>query len=72
MSVGKLSKMLYIRDRAKIEGVPFDLSVKFFRRALEGGVVSLFGVQVEDGEMVCDNQEPREGFMQEWLQRVSS
>lgn len=69
MSVGKLSKMLH---RAKIEGVPFDLSVKFFRRALEGGVVSLFGVQVEDGEMVCDNQEPREGFMQEWLQRVSS
>lgn len=74
MENGELSRKLhaYIRDRAKIEKVSFDLPLAFFRGAVEHGVVSFFGVRIEDGEMVEDLQEPREGFMAEWLERVGS
>lgn len=53
----------YIRRRAKVEGVKFDLPLEIFERAVKAGAKT-FGV-VHDGEkMLHDEQEPYPGFFE--------
>ena len=60
----------YIRARAAVEGVGYELGPEFFEARLEKGVRNFFGVEVnEAGTLINDEQEPRAGYLQEWLAR---
>lgn len=60
----------YIRDRAAVEGVGFSLPFSIFTAAVSRGA-KVFGV-VHDGQrMLFDEQEPFEGYLQQWLRRSS-
>lgn len=54
----------YISFRAKREGVSYGLDPLFFLGALDGGCREFFGVTVDRGELVNDNQFP--AFFKEW------
>jgi len=59
----------YMRARADVEGASYDLSPKFFTAHLQAGVASFFGIDVDlaNGVLVRDRQEPRPGFFEAWL-----
>jgi hypothetical protein len=59
----------YLRARADIEGVCYKLSPEFFAVYIEAGVASFFGIDVDlaNGVLVRDRQEPRPGFFEAWL-----
>lgn len=53
----------YVRDRAEVEGVGYALSVEFFDDCLNAGVRRFFGVKVERGKIVSDEEERGSGRM---------
>jgi hypothetical protein len=59
----------YMRARADVEGVSYDLGPEFFTAYLKAGVASFFGIDVDlaNGVLVRDRQEPRPGFFEAWL-----
>ena len=59
----------YMRARADVEGACYELSPEFYTAHLEAGVASYFGVDVDlaNGVLVRDRQEPRPGFFEAWL-----
>jgi len=66
-----LSRLLheYIRDRAVVEGVAYEFTPAFFQSALNMGVAEFFGVEVEDGKMISDTQEPKTGYFKQWIEK---
>jgi hypothetical protein len=54
----------YVRFRAKTEGVGYDLSPEYFLAALRNGVRAFFGVEVENGELIDDIQQPE--LLEKW------
>jgi hypothetical protein len=58
----------YLRARADVEGVGYELSPEFFAEAIKMGVEFYFGIEVDlvDGVLVQDRQEPRPGFFEAW------
>lgn len=56
----------YIRERASVENTGFNLTPEFFDKALASGVRQFFGVKVENGKMISDDQEPWPGFLDAW------
>ena len=59
----------YMRARADVEGLCYDLNPEFFAAAIKAGVASYFGIDVDlaNGVLVRDRQEPRPGFFEAWL-----
>ena len=57
----------YMRARAAVEGVSYTLNPDFFDGLLKAGIASYFGVEVANGELVRDRQEPQPGFFETWL-----
>lgn len=59
----------YLRDRADIEGVGYDLTPNFFMSAFRGGARTMFGVEMCDhGELLGDAQEPYPGYFKAWME----
>ena len=48
----------YMQFRAANEGVEYDLSPDFFSDALERGCEMFFGVVIQNGQLVADEQQP--------------
>lgn len=60
----------YIECRAKVEGVPFQLSLEYFESAVTIAA-KVFGV-VHDGErMLFDEKEPYEGFFAKTVAEIN-
>jgi hypothetical protein len=57
--------MEYIKRRAAVEGVGFDLPLDLFEDCVEGGVNPVFGVYHDGEKMLSDAQEPYPGFFAE-------
>jgi hypothetical protein len=59
----------YLRARADVEGVSYGLSPEFFAAFIKAGVACFFGIDVDlaNGVLVRDCQEPRPGFFEAWL-----
>ena len=59
----------YLRARADVEGVGYELSPEFFSAYIKAGVASYFGVDADlaKGVLVQDRQEPWPGFFETWL-----
>ena len=55
----------YVRERAKVEGVGFGMSVGFFEEAIERQFRPIFGVHHDGLEMLWDDQEPYAGFFEQ-------
>lgn len=66
----ELAKQLheYIRDRAEVEGVGYQLDIEFFDDVLRLGT-QFFGVRVQGGKMVSDDQEPWPGYFKAWIDK---
>ena len=64
--MSELAKQLreYIRRRAEVEGVDFDLSLDFFEQGAAVGA-KMFGVVHDGTEMLYDEQEPYPGFFEQ-------
>jgi hypothetical protein len=58
----------YLRARADVEGVGYELSPEFFTAFIKMGVASYFGIDVDlaKGVLVRDWQEPRPGYFEAW------
>lgn len=56
----------YVRDRAKVEKMGFDLPVDMFIQAIMLNA-SMFGVHHDGKEMLWDEQEPHPGYFKEWV-----
>jgi|TARA_R110000851_G_scaffold90594_1_gene197867 hypothetical protein len=54
----------YIKKRAEVEGVGFDLEIDIFQESASR-CMSTFGVFHAKGEMLYDEQEPYDGFFQQ-------
>jgi hypothetical protein len=48
----------YMSYRARKENVGYDLSPEFFSKALDQGAVEFFGVEIQDGKLLRDKQQP--------------
>jgi hypothetical protein len=57
----------YISFRAKREGVSYGLDPLFFLGALDGGCREFFGVTVDRGELIKDEQFPK--LFNDWKNR---
>jgi hypothetical protein len=59
----------YLRARADVERVSYELSPECFTALIKAGVASYFGVDLDlaTGVLVRDRQEPRPGFFEAWL-----
>lgn len=55
----------YIRDRASVEGVGFDLALSLFIMAVLRGMF-VFGVHHDGKRMLRDDQEPYPGYFRDW------
>jgi len=53
----------YIKKRAEVEGVGFELEIDTFKECVER-CASTFGVKHSKKEMLYDEQEPYEGFFE--------
>jgi hypothetical protein len=64
----------YLRARADVKGVSYDLSPECFTAIIKAGVASYFGVDLDlgTGVLVRDRQEPRPGFFEAWLESKKS
>jgi hypothetical protein len=64
----------YLRARAAVEGVSYNLNPEIFTGFMRAGVASYFGVDVDlaTGVLVRDRQEPRPGFFEAWLESKKS
>jgi hypothetical protein len=54
----------YIKKRAKVEGVGFELPLSIFTEAIKLGASPIFGVHVSNGQLLKDDQEPYPGFFE--------
>jgi hypothetical protein len=60
----------YMRFRAADEGVEYDLSPDFFANAIEKGCELFFGVEIQDGKLVADEQQPK--LFKKWKRDTNS
>ena len=58
----------YIRDRAKVEGVGFDLTLELFVEGVLNNA-RIFGVHHNGCWMLCDEQEPSPGYFRDWTSK---
>jgi hypothetical protein len=67
----KTAKLLdaYMRFRAKEEGVSYELSPDCYRKESLVGGSDFFGIVVENGKLVCDNEQPR--MFEQWEAKKS-
>lgn len=56
----------YIKVRATVENIGYGLTPEIFDALLGGGVSQFFGVLVQGGQLVGDEQEPWPGFLEAW------
>lgn len=56
----------YLRDRAAVEGKEFGLPISFFVEIVELGVM-VCGITHDGNQILGDRQEPRPGYLAEWL-----
>jgi len=57
----------YLRLRATIEGVEYQLSPEFLGQLHLKGVRTFFGITVDEkGFPINDEQEPQPGFLEKW------
>lgn len=77
----KVAKKLdeYLRRRAAVEGVSYELDAAFLaqlvakmRRSYGSGTLLAFGVHIDGEQLISDEQEPAPGFFEEWKQSNSS
>ena len=62
---------LYIKKRAEVEGVAFDLDEEYLEQQFQNGFRQFFGVQVDDEwNMLFDEQEPYENFFSDYLRNI--
>ena len=68
----KIEKHLwnYIRRRAEVEGMEFDLPVEVFEMAVMRGAKT-FGVVHNGCEMLYDEQEPHPGFFEQMKKELT-
>ena len=59
----------YIKKRAAVEGVGFDLEIDTFQESASR-CMSTFGVFHANGEMLYDEQEPYDGFFQQTKREI--
>jgi hypothetical protein len=61
-----LNKLIaYMKKRATIEGVIFELDLDYFQGVFDFGVREFFGIKLDDqAQMIFDEQEPQEGFFE--------
>jgi len=56
--------MFYLMCRSEVEKVPFELEYDFFIEMYNQGIRNFFGVEINnEGEILSDEQEPKEGFI---------
>jgi len=61
-----LNKLIaYMKKRATMEGVIFELDLDYFQGVFDFGVREFFGIKLDDqAQMIFDEQEPQEGFFE--------
>jgi hypothetical protein len=59
----------YIRRRAHVEGVGFDLSLELFEKAVSVGA-EVFGIVHDGTRMLYDEQEPYDGFFEQTVVEI--
>ena len=61
-----LNKLIaYMKKRATMEGVIFELDLDYFQGVFDFGVREFFGIKLDDqAQMILDEQEPQEGFFE--------
>ena len=57
----------YMRFRAKHEGVKYELSPKFFADAIKQGCTKFFGVTIQNGQLVDDEEQPE--LFRRWTEK---
>jgi hypothetical protein len=60
----------YIKKRAEVEGVGFELDIDTFKECVER-CASTFGVVHNKNEMLYDEQEPYEGFFSQIKKEIA-
>ena len=60
----------YMRFRARLEGVEYDLPLSTYEVALRSGVNTFFGVTVVNGELISDAQQPE--LLRMWKKMIRS
>ena len=71
MNVSSLAEQIreYIKRRAKVEGVGFELPLEVFQQCVEIGA-NAFGVSHDGQRMLSDEQEPLDGFFEETKSKI--
>jgi hypothetical protein len=61
-----LDKLIaYMKKRANMEGVIFELDLDYFQGVFDFGIREFFGIKLDDqAQMIFDEQEPQEGFFE--------
>ena len=61
-----LNKLIaYMKKRANMEGVIFELDLDYFQGVFDFGIREFFGIKLDDqAQMIFDEQEPQEGFFE--------
>ena len=63
--------VLYLKKRAELENVPFDLDEEFLNLQFEKGIRNFFGVKIDDQwNMISDDQQPHENFLSDYLKNL--
>ncbi len=63
--------LLYLKKRAEVESVPFDLDEDLLSYQFEQGIRKFFGVVVDDEwNMLSDEQQPHQDFLSDYLRNV--
>ena len=61
----------YLKYRADHYGVPLALDEGFIMESFHVGVRYFFGVTIDDNGMpIHDREQPYEGFLEEWIERI--
>lgn len=69
MDIKKAARRLraYLKDRALVEKVSFELTQKFFEEAIPL-YNSFFGIYLDEkGNLLRDRQEPTKGYLEKWI-----
>ena len=64
--IKNLDKLIaYMKKRANMEGVIFELDLDYFQGVFDFGIREFFGIKLDDqAQMIFDEQEPQEGFFE--------
>ena len=67
--IGHLHQLhAYVQDRARVEGVDYDLAPDFYFEPFLRGMRLFFGVHIcNHGKMLADDQEPSPGYLDAWV-----